>query len=196
MKPSTSATTSGTESQVQEVGPSSAPLRPHPRPRTKKAPAAEFRVVDQTQSERPRPKPKPRAKKAKETTEQHDIVENESTPERGASKDKGKGKQKTTIATSRKRKGRDETGDHAPTKRQKGNSKTQPKSNATDHPVHSTTLSAPEDLGALDEREGLDQGEENTSVGRAKEAYMNQKASIVEPTRRQPSRAASRKSIS
>jgi hypothetical protein len=191
------------ETQIQEAGPSSAPTRPRPRARTKKTSAAAPGVMDQTEEqpiERPRPRAKPRAKSTR-TTEQGDVVESEPMPELGGDKEKRKQKATAASSESRKRKSRvvDDTGDNPPTKRKKSGLNAQPKSIATGKnlPVDNTT---PEELPRPQLLETLiSQGDGDTVTQvqvPAKDSRMKHTASATEPTRRQPSRAVSRKSIS
>jgi hypothetical protein len=198
------------KTQIHDAGPSSGPAR-RPRHRAKKAPPAELGVMGQDEQQsidRPRPKPKPRARKGKETAEQHDIVESEPTLEATGGDEKEKGKQKATSAPSgsvrkRKRKGPtgDDPGNNPPPKRKKYGSKSQPETTATEQgfPVDETSCSTPEGLAASDQPEGvrvLCEGEEDNSTQAKVPTKGAHTKPTVEPTRRQPLRASSRKSIS
>ena len=188
------------ETQIQEAGPSSAPTHPRPRARTKKTSVAAPGVMDQTEQqpiERPRPRAKPQAKKSTRTAEQGDVVESEPIPELGGDKEKRKQKATAAPSESRKRKSRvvDDTGDNPPTKRKKSGLNAQPKSIATGKNllVDNTT---PEELPRPQLLETLSQGDGDTVTqvqAPTKDSRMKHTASA---TRRQPSRAVSKKSIS
>jgi len=200
------------ETQTNESGPSSAPVRPRPRPRTRKIPAADTKVTGQGMQqsvERSRPKPRPRAKKSKGTEEEDEVVGSEPISQTMTGQSRGKGKQKATKvaseakSTRKRRHSGDDTVDNLPSKRKKGDSATiyesanKPKSIATGQATGDVgNCSASHEVAAQNQPGTLQapahHGERGTSAevqGAAKSVRT------VEPTRRQPSRAAARKSI-
>jgi hypothetical protein len=169
---------------------------------------------EQQSVKRSRPKPRPRPKKSKETTEEHGIVESDPMPETTAGKGKVKGKQKTATAASseakstRKRKSPtgDDTGDNLPSKRKRADptaihkSANKPEAVATRQTTAEDVKSFASDETAASDQLGtiraLGQCEEGTNAEAKAPAKDARTKSTMEPTRRQPSRAASKKDIS
>jgi hypothetical protein len=200
-KPKARTATPGKQTETQAGGFGSSLVPARPRPRARKIPSTESEVTvhDKEQSaESSRPKPHPRTKTHKETAEEREIVDSEPIL---AEKGKGKGKQKAaTVASSeakptrkRKRRTGDNILDNLPSKRKKVGSVVVPDNQAE---AVATRQVSGDDETSLATARALGQGEEATSTKVKGDARGKPAVRAAEPTRRQPSRAAARKSIS
>ncbi|KIM83791.1 hypothetical protein PILCRDRAFT_818814 [Piloderma croceum F 1598] len=217
-KPKARTTTPGkhTETQADGSGSSSAPARPRPRPRARKGPPAESEVTDhdkEQSAESSRPKPRPRTKTSKGTAEEHEIVDGEPIPQAVVEKGKGKGKQKAATVASieakstrkRKRQTGDNISDNLPLKRKKVGSAVVPESDNQAEAVATRQANEDDGTSLASHEVAPNQVATARALGQGKEAARTKvkgdprgetTVRTAEPTRRQPPRAAARKSIS
>jgi hypothetical protein len=216
-KPKARTTAPGkqTKTQTNESGSSSVSARPRPRPRARKVPSAESEVTDHdeeqsAESSRPKPRPRPRTKTNKGTAEEHEIVDGEPIPQAVTEKGKQKGKQKATSVVSseakptpkRKRQTGDGTSDNLPSKRKKIGPAVIPEFDNQAEAVTTRQVNGDDGASLASHENAPNQVATARAVDQGKEAASTKVKGnargvrAAEPTRRQPSRAAARKSIS